>query len=241
MKVNPQTLMKIFEVSTIKYQIDPVKLLFRDDGVYVRQTDSANVMASVVWVGTNAFKDYEPIGEVPLELEYVKRIKNMFKIDDYIDFDVSEGKVNLKGSRETYSLPLTTLEINTISSDSFQQTEYGFIIKKSKIHKAMKVDLTELDVDYDEVITLDYSFDDLVVEVPIGDTLYTKTIPSKSKEFQKVENAKVSFDGKLLSSMVEMIKDSAWLVFTDGPLHILYSNETIPITVTYILAQRVTT
>jgi len=239
MKINPQTLNKILEMTSRKYELDPLKLFFTKDGVIVRQMDSARVMACIAKVDIKAFSEYEELGEISVSAKHVKILKNMFKTDDYIELSKDMDKLVFKGSRETYSIPFTTEEVGIISEDALKQTSYGKILQRSNILKVMKLDLTDMEVEYEDVINLDFSGNDLIVEVPMNVTMYSKVITSKvEKSEQSLSLTKISFDAKILSSIISLIKDVAYLVFTDGPLFIYYHSDVIPMDVTYIIAPR---
>jgi hypothetical protein len=241
MKINPQNLIKILELASIKYELDPLYLKFDNDGIYVKQMDSAGVMASIGKVGMGAFKDYEAIGDVVLDMSLIKRIKNMFKVDDYINLSKKDDKLILEGSRETYTIPLISQIPNVIPDSAYEPSQYGFILKKPKILKSFKIDITELDVEYDEIITFNYGTNELILKSNIGTTTYTKklkTIEVKSIADSLNKNESI-FNGDLLMKFVDLIKDTAWLIITEEPLYIIYHSDMIPIDITYIVAERI--
>ena len=241
MKINPQNLIKILELASIKYELDPLYLKFSNDGIYVKQMDSAGVIASIGKVGVGAFQDYEELGDVTLDMSLTKRIKNMFKTDDYINITKKDDKLILEGNKETYTIPLSTQVPNLVSDDVYQFTPYGFTLKKPKMYKAFKIDITELDVEYDETITINYETNFPLIKTNIGTTTYTKKIyPVQVKDLSdKIDKAESVFDGSMLLNIVNLIKDVVWIVLSEGPIHITYHSDVLPIDITYILSERV--
>jgi hypothetical protein len=236
MKIRPEKLVKILEMTSLKYRIDPLKVDFESDGIYVRQTDSASMFATYAKIPTTIAQNYEPIGSVTLMGSQLKAIKEMFKADEYVEVKSEGESFIILGRDETYRLSKLSEKVNSLETQLLTKP-YGVILQKPKFHKAFNLDISVMDVKYEDVIMLEYSGDKLIVHTQISGAPYSKTItPSK---MEGNIDGKVTVEGDLLSDIVMLLKDIAWLVFTDGPLHVCYTNEIIPISITYMIAPRV--
>jgi len=243
MKVNPQHFVRVLELASAKYEIDPVTLNFTEEGVVFNRVNAPETMLAVGKVKTTLFKDYQPIGEVTLDSKTIKKLKKMFKADDYIEIRKSGNEIIFEGAKEQFVVPMTVSVLKPVDTSVIEQTPYGIVLKKPKPLRAVKIDITELDIEYEDVIVIDYSENILKVESTVAGSKYVKKIaPASIVDLGDYHSKpKVMLDGETLESIVDALKDVVWIVFTEGPVSISYSSNTLALELTYIVSERVVT
>ena len=236
MKVDPRKWNRIVEYGTFKYDID-LELQFKEDGVYVCQMDPSAVMAVFMKIPREVFRDYEAIGSVCLQSEQLRKAKSMFVVDELVDIVNHDDALEFVGKYEDYKLMKSLCTGRELPLDF---KPYGAVLKKAEVDRVVKVDLIQMDVEYDRLVRIDYSGKgEILVSTEIASSPYTKKIPVLESEGDG--KGRVTFNGDLLMKLVELVKDKAWLVFTkdNGPIHICYNDTIVPLQLTYILAPRV--
>ena len=238
-----QMLKLVGVIKGTKPYLDPVKLVFQDDGVWVRQSDASKTLGVVAFFPKDFFNDYGDFrGEIiiPVKSTY-KLIRKVFKDSIEVELIISEGKYSIIGKSAEITDSLMSVEIVDIPGeikkyrDVFYSENFGSIVFYGKTEYNY---FAELECDSD--LTFKTGDKGLSVECTLVTANVKKSIPSVIEDNKEPVTVKV--DKGIFEMVVKAIKSSFDIAFTKttetvGPVIIGSATDTY--TVSYWLVPKI--
>ena len=239
MKVELKKLLKVLELASMGWSVDPVSVEFTKDAVIALNTDEALTMMSYLKMDTHVIENYNPIGQLVIGEDVVKSLKKMFKGDEKVELDLQGDNIVIKGSRETFRFPNQTLTREKIKPE-MKLLEYGYILSKPTIKAVYRVDYTMLrDLPYEEVVKLRFKPEGILVVTDVSGGVYEAWVKVLEINQKPEGEIMLSFDGDVLSTISDLIETGVgWLIVTESPLHIVAEDKMLDAKVTYVVLPR---
>jgi hypothetical protein len=250
-------LLKVLEVGSVGWIIDPVVIRFAEGGITMTNISEGYALLAHVVVPINGklaseeeadkpvttpviAGEYEPIGELMFSHSIVKHLKKMFKGDETVKLTADDANIIVEGSTERFTFGKIVLE-REIPSIEFTQTEYGLILAKPKVYAIYNIDITQLGaLEYEDTVTFKFTHDGVTAATTVAGGKYEVRLRVHVvKKAPPAEYVQV-FDGEYVESIAKAVDvDTAWLLVTEGPLHILVKDPKYPYAATFAMAPKV--
>ncbi len=214
-KLETQVLKRIIKLAgcstKTKSLLDPIKMVFKSNEVNVAVSDEAKTLACIL----NA----KGVAEVDEEFEVVVSPKVILRVlDDYLKFSnyvtlkVSDDKLVLDSGDSRYSEPLMVADIydvsNMINPDFYMAPKINADV--AGVYAFSIEELKNLGTeDYVNFLVSDR----LVVEIPVGSGVVTKTIPSNVIRKHQGSPIKYVLSKPVLKLIVSVLSGSTYFVF----------------------------
>ena len=229
-----EKLLKIVSLpKTSKALLEPVEFEFDDKGLWVRQYDSASIVAVLANFKPAYFQEYNimPVFQVsPSSL--LPDLRKVLKLEKVVKILLDEDKIVFRGEYEEYSDLRPNIAVNKIEADKVVEKHFGFCSAKLNPHKIYRLDISQLELMKAEEISFEY-----------GKTLVAM-ISTETKSYKRrlIHEANPAGDGEgrvtlyydLVQRVVRNMSGMVYIAFTEqGP--VLFSQKTDAFTVTYVL------
>jgi hypothetical protein len=249
-------LLKVLEVGSVDWTIDPVVVRFEGEGIVMTNISEgyallAHVVAPVAGklvASEEAGKpltspiiagEYEAMGEIVFTSTIAKQLKKMFKGDETVRLTSDDGNLVVEGLVERFTFGKLIPE-KEMPSIEFAQTEYGLLLAKPKIQAIYNIDLTQLaGLAYEDTVTFKFTQGGVTAVTSVAGGRYeVKLRVHAVKQAPASEHVQV-FDGEYIEKLAKAVEvDVAWLIATEGPLHILIRDPKYPYMATFALAPK---
>jgi hypothetical protein len=250
-------LLKVLEVGSVDWIIDPVVVRFEQEGIVMTNISEGYTLLSHVVVPVTGklvaseevgkptlttpiiAGEYEAMGEIVFPSRVAKQLKKMFKSDETVRLTVDENNLVIEGTIERFTVGKQILE-RQIPSIEFAQTEYGLLLAKPKVLGVYNIDLTQLvNLAYEDTVTFRFTQSGIVVATSIADGKYEVKLRTHAVKQAPPSTQIQVFNGEYIETLAKVLDiETAWLVVTEGPLHILVKDPRYPYTATFALAPR---
>jgi hypothetical protein len=250
-------LLKVLEVGSVNWIIDPIVVRFGEDGIVMSNISEGYALLAHVVVPVSGklvtpeetgkpltspvvAEEYKAIGEIVFTSTIVKQLKKMFKGDDVVRLTSDDGNLIVEGSVERFTFGKLMPERETPSIE-FTQTELGLILAKPKVYAIYNIDITQLgNLTYEDTVTFKFTQSGVTAVTTVAGGKYeVKLRVHAVKQAPSAEYVQV-FDGEYIESIAKVVDvDTAWFVVTEGPLHILIKDQKYPYTATFAIAPKV--
>jgi len=231
MKIPPNKLTTLLDQVSMGGLVDPVKLTFTDDGIKVSQLDITRTLGVIAKIDKVQFKEYQPIGDILINADIIKRLNKFFKTDDSIELTVASDTLKAIGSIETFEADLPSEEVPELKTET-KETDYGVVLGKPQILAAFYLDMNEVKSDYGERRTLIFNQNGLSMKIQEDVFRYDKRIRVMKKNVS--QDGQVIVNADVLNEVCGLCKGPAWIIFTEGPIQICYKE--VGFQATYIIA-----
>jgi len=177
------------------------------------------------------------VGDLTFTEKVCRSLKKMFRADEYVKVSVSSDGVEISGSREVFRFGITSLTYEVPEFDVVEG-EYGYVLRKPKVLASYRVDITELSkMAVGELITFEGG-DTLQVTTEVDGGLYRKLIKVLECRVKPKDNVVQTFNSDDIVTIAELVGEHAWMLFTDGPLQITYTDKINKISGLYAVMPR---
>lgn len=257
MLVKLRYLLKVLEIGSVDWIIDPIVVRFEGEGIVMTNISEGYTLLAhvVVPVASKLFSseggekptlttpiiagEYEAIGEIVFPSTITKQLKKMFKSDETVRLTVDENNLVIEGAIERFTIGKQIVE-RQIPSIEFTQTEYGLLLAKPKVLGVYNIDLTQLvNLAYEDTVTFRFAQDGVVIATSVAGGKYEVKLRSHAVKQAPPSTHIQVFDGEYIETLAKVLDlETAWLVATEGPLHILVRDPRYPYIATFALAPR---
>jgi hypothetical protein len=249
-------LLKVLEVASVDWIIDPIVVRFEEQGIIMTNLSEGYTMLAHVVIPVSGklatvegaekvatapviAGEYEPIGEVVFSEDIVKQLKRMFKGDETVRLMADANNITIEGTTERFTFGRQILE-RQMPSIEFTETEYGLILAKPKVLGIYNIDVTQLaNLAYEDVMTFKFEQDGVTISTNVAGGRYEVKLRTFAVKQAPPSRQVQVFDGEYIEALAKTVDvDTAWLVVTEEPLHILIKDLKYPYNATFVLMPR---
>jgi len=250
-------LLKVLDVGSVDWIIDPIVVRFEEQGIIATNISEGYAMLAHVVVPVSGkltvtegsekpittapvvAGEYEAIGEVVFPGDVAKQLKKMFKGDETVRLTADESNITIEGATERFTFGRQILE-RQMPSVEFTETEYGLILSKPKVLGIYNIDVTQLaSLVYEDVMTFKFAQDGVTVSTNVSGGRYEVKLRTFAVKQAPPSTHVQVFDGEYIEALAKAVDvEAAWLLVTEEPLHILIKDLKYPYTATFVLAPR---
>ena len=236
MKVDIKKFLKMLEMVSVDWEIDTIYLDFSEDGVIAINSDPAMTILSILKASKSSYPTYEPVGRVVINNGIVKRLKKMFRGDEYVEMTVENDQLVFKGASEYFTVKMPTFDrelpqIETVGEELW--------VKKIPINGIYQVDLSEIaDVVSGDVVSFRFTKDNVYLVISEETSKYEKVIKPTAVKMPVEKEFTNTYDASLVKTLANLVTVVTLAVTEGGPIQISYVDKVINYAITYALSPR---
>ena len=230
-------------IKTSKPYIDPIKLMFTDEGLWIKQSDDASTLAVVAFFPKDYFIEYDFTGEViiPVKTTY-KLLRKVLRDSTEVALEFTENKFSIIGKTAKITDSLMTVEVRDLKDieiksykNLYYSPSFGEIVGYLRVDYA---NLSEMECDSD--IVFEWSDKGLKAKCTYATTEIEKNIPAMVEEYK--QDIRVKIDSDLLDYVLKATKttlNTALIKAESGPGPVIFGVETDAFRVSYWIAPKI--
>jgi len=167
---------------------EPIKLAFREDGLWVAMTDQSHTLAAIAHYTPGFFEEYGVSGEyIVSAYNLVRALKKVMKGVPIVNVEFKDDRIIISGENITISDTIREQELFTV--EKFDELEGIYVPSKDAIYAIYSVEIPELaSLDFKEV--MEFTFGNTIKvtgrmagTVEITKDLTIRPIKKPDKEF----------------------------------------------------------
>ena len=237
MKVDIKKFLKMLEMVSVDWEIDTIYLDFSEDGIVAINSDPAMTILSILKASKSSYPSYEPIGRVVISNSIVKRLKKMFRADEYVDMSVESDQLVFKGASEYFTTKMPTFDRESLQIETVGEELW---VKKIPINGIYQVDLSEIaDVVSGDTVSFKFTKDNVYLIISEETSRYEKVIKPIAIKMPVEREFTNTYDSKLMKTLADLVTVVTVAVTEGGPIQISYVDKVINYAITYALSPRV--